>query len=239
MSSNVRLFIGSSSNNEDDRIENAYLNSLDKHSTTDIDITFMRQSNNTESYWSGWSTSLWSTPFSGFRWGIPEFLGFEGRAIYTDLDMINLRDITELYNYDLGGKPIAARKGKRFNGHEFCVMVIDCKKIQQHLIPVSRQKNNEEYHHRMIYNFSGNDDLVQELDPRWNCLDGEDLKIEDMYQIHYTDMATQPWRPKWYVGPQREHPRKDVVELFEKYEKLIHRSQEKNEDIVNYNIIGK
>ena len=27
-------------------------------------------------------------------------------------------------------------------------------------------------------------------------------------------MATQPWKPSWYVGPKNEHPRDDIVQVF-------------------------
>ena len=66
----------------------------------------------------------------------------------------------------------------------------------------------------MISLFSGNDELVEDLDPRWNCLDGEDRELYDIWQLHYTNMATQPWRPSWYVGPQNDHPREDIVRVY-------------------------
>ena len=56
--------------------------------------------------------------------------------------------------------------------------------------------------------------LVGDLDPRWNCHDGDDLDIDDIWHLHYTNMATQPWRPNWYTGESMEHPRKDLVKLF-------------------------
>jgi len=153
------------------------------------------------------------TPFSGFRWIIPEVCGFQGRAIYTDCDMINFKDMNELINIDMEGKPVAARRGNRFGGHEFCVMVFDCAAFEHYSMPSRRMKMIPESHHRMINKFSGST-LVKDLDPKWNCLDGEYLDLEDIWQLHYTNMATQPWRPEWYVGPQEEHKRKDVVDVW-------------------------
>jgi len=210
--SEVKIFIGSSSNGEDAPIESIYEYTLRKNTKRELNITWMRQRK--EGFWSGFNTPRWSTPFSGYRWVIPELCNFEGKAIYTDCDMINFKDIGELYDTDLEGKPLAARKGQRFGGHEFCVMVIDCKKMKDFLIPVDRQKVNEHYHHRMIAQFSGNDELVKELDPRWNCLDGENRSVDDMYQLHWTNMATQPWTPGWYTGERQEHPRSDLVDLY-------------------------
>lgn len=249
MTEPVRIFIGSSSNREDATIEIAYEHSLRKHLSdkASLDITWMRQSHDGNSPWGCWSTQSWSTPFSGFRWAIPEVCGFEGRAIYTDCDMINMRDISELLKIDMQGKPVAARRGTRFGGHEFCVMVFDCAMFKQHSVPVSRMKPDPESHRRMITKFSGKNNLVADLDPRWNCLDGEDLAIGDMWQLHFTNMATQPWKPSWYSGSIHAHPRSDVVQAY--YQWYAEAKEAGYDDIAlleaqskylhKYNIIGR
>ena len=84
MSDDIRMFIGSSSNGEDAPIEAVYDYSLNQNCSRDLDIVWMRQTEDVDSFWGGWNTPLWSTPFSGFRWAIPEYCNFEGRAIYTD-----------------------------------------------------------------------------------------------------------------------------------------------------------
>lgn len=245
----VRLFIGSSSNGEDHDAEVAYVHSLRKNLSPDreLKITWMRQTHDISSAWHGWATTNWSTPFSGFRWAIPEVCSFQGRAIYTDVDMINYRDISELADVDLNGKPFAARRGLRFGGHEFCVMVIDCKAAQFLIPPVSRAKLFPEFHHRMIAAFSGNDEYVEDLDPRWNCLDGENLDLKDIWQLHFTNMATQPWKPSWYTGETKEHPRPDVVrawhdavaESYDVRESAKFRDSLVYHEPVAYNIIGR
>ena len=240
--SKVKIFIGSSSNGEDSYIENIYEYSLRKNCSIDLEITWMRQ--NKEGLWSHNNTQMWSTPFSGFRWFIPEICNFKGRAIYTDCDMINFKDMASLLETDMRNKPIAARKGQRFGGHEFCVMVFDCERIQDMLIPITRQKNIPEYHHRMIHKFSGNSELVEDLDPRWNCLDGEDRKIDDIWQLHWTKMSTQPWKPGWFTGVTEEHPRKDLVKLLEEMhidaEKAGYTANSKlYKDNIEYGIIGQ
>ncbi len=219
MSDKVRIFIGSSANGEDAEAEMTYEYSLRKNTDREVEITWMKQTHDVSSIWGGWATERWSTPFSGFRWAIPEACGFKGRAIYTDCDMINFRDIKELWETDLEGKPIAARRGQRFGGHEFCVMVIDCAKMKDLIIPKERLMKISESHQRYIYTFSGQSHHVKDLDPRWNVLDGEHLEFEQMYQLHFTNMATQPWRPGWYTGTPVDHPRKDVVQLY--HDKVI------------------
>ena len=210
----IKYFIGSSANGEDADAENVYEYSIRKHASQDVEITWMRQTYDASSIWGGWDTQHWPTPFSGFRWAIPEACGFKGRAIYTDVDMINFRDVADLWNIDMKGKPVAARRGYRFGGHEFCVMLIDCERIAQYLMPVERMKVNPDSHHRYIRMFSGNEDLVEPLDARWNCLDGEGRSIDDMWILHYTKMATQPWKPAWFTGTPEKHPRQDLVDLW-------------------------
>ena len=216
MSDKVRIFIGTSANGEDAEAEMTYEYSLRKNTDRDVEIVWMKQTRDESSIWGGWNTERWSTPFSGYRWAIPEACGFEGRAIYTDCDMINFRDIGELLDTDLKGKPIAARRGSRFGGHEFCVMVFDCAAFEPYSIPISRMKKIPESHHRMIGNFAGNSDLVEDLDPRWNCWDGENYAVDDIWLLHYTKMASQPWKPKWFKGTAEKHARPELVELWQK-----------------------
>ena len=212
----IRMFIGSSSKGEDKDIEIAYEYSINQNTKEEVEINWMRQSDDSDSYWGCWQTHTWPTPFSGYRWGIAEYCNFEGKAIYTDCDMINFRDIKELHDIDLQGKAIGARRGTRFGGHEFCVMVIDCAKMKDLIMPKQRLMKMSEAHQRYIGMFSGNPNLVHDIDPRWNVLDGENLKFEEMYQLHYTNMATQPWKPGWYTGQPMEHPREDVVKMYYK-----------------------
>ena len=87
----IKMFIGSSSKGEDKDIEIAYEYSINQNTKEEVQIEWMRQSDDPNSYWGCWETHTWPTPFSGFRWGIPEYCNFEGRAIYTDCDMINFR----------------------------------------------------------------------------------------------------------------------------------------------------
>lgn len=239
----VKIFIGTSPNNEDSVIERIYKYSLMKNTSSKLDITWMRLSNDKKSAWHGWNTAKWATPFSGFRWSIPHYCNFEGRAIYTDVDMINFRDINDLYNIDMKGKPFAARKGKRW-GYEFCVMVIDCKIAKEHIWDIKKLKKKVMAHkiHRTSLSESN---LVTAIDPRWNCLDGEENDLNDIYQLHFTNMSTQPWTPNWYKGKTFKHPRSDIVEYFNAMDEEsmlaieagTFRPPEKSDDFVEYSIL--
>jgi lipopolysaccharide biosynthesis glycosyltransferase len=209
----IKLFIGTSPNGLDQEIEAIYEYSLLANTSEELDIVWMKATNDKTSYWNGWADFQWFTPFSGFRWAIPEICNFKGRAIYTDVDMINFHDISKLSKVDLQGKPFGARKGNRW-GYELCVMVIDCelaKKYIWNLKKLKKKKDAHAYHRDMIIKKK----LITPIDPRWNCLDGEDLEIPEMYQLHFTNMPSQPWHPEWYPGEKEKHSRDDILRLYE------------------------
>lgn len=238
----IRIFVGTSANNEDAEAEMVLEYTLRKNTAHPLDITWMRQTKDEDSPWGGWQTQRWSTPFSGFRWAIPEVCGYHGRAIYMDVDQLNLRDISDLFSVDLKNHPLAARRGARFGGHEFCVIVFDNERMGDLLMPVARMKPNPDIHHRYIGMFSGSD-YVLDLDPRWNCHDGDGLAIDNIWHLHYTKMSTQPWRPAWFTGKGEEHPRQDLVKLWHdmRAEAVLngYTPQLSNETYGEYNIIGQ
>lgn len=237
----VRIFIGTSANGEDAKIEMAYEHSLRKNTNREVDIVWMRQTNDQYSYWHGWADEKWSTPFSGYRWGIPEYCNFEGRAIYTDVDMINMRDIGELFDLEIPeDKWMLARDGKRFGGKEFCVILFDCAKFKNQMPSVAEWKKEPTAHHQFINLFIQNN-LVGNLDPRWNSHDGD---TDEIWQLHYTHMPTQPWKPAWFTGIAQEHPRPDLVDVYNESFDSALQAGFKLEDYavdrgVTYGIIGK
>ena len=85
-------------------------------------------------------------------------------------------------------------------------MVIDCERAKNYLWDIKKLKSNldsRNFHRNMI----SESELVHEIDSRWNCLDGEDRHLDDIYQLHFTNMSTQPWRPYWYKG-EKDSPKK-------------------------------
>lgn len=221
----IRVFVGTSANGEDVESQAVLEYTLRKNSSSPISITWMRLSHNPVSFWYGWNTERWATPFSAFRWGIPAACGFRGRAIYTDSDVIFNGDIAELWNQPMGGKVVLAKSGGRL-----CVSLWDCEKAKAFVMPLDKLKTDPASHSYMsakarlsteVGVFSGN----------WNCLDGEHFKHLDdpaIKAIHYTDMSCQPHLryavPRlasaglkhWFNGRVRSHPRPEMEELFDK-----------------------
>lgn len=246
----IKVFIGTSAMGEDEVMEKILWKTLHDNTDMELEVDYMRPTNDPASFWynSPEVAKGLSTPFSNFRWRIPEACDFEGRAIYMDVDIISNRDISELFILDMGDKAMAARKGSRFGGHEFCVMLFDNKKMKDLLRPVEEQRFAVGLHHHYIQKFSGNSEFVFDLDQRWNVHDGkiennEEIPIEDAWNMHYTNMATQPWKPSWYTGVSQKHPRQDWVDFFEMKKRDMLKDETipdfEYEENVNYNIIGK
>lgn len=220
----IKLFVGCAPNGEDAESQMVLEYTARKHTSMPLDIVWMKISNDPSSYWHGWDTKLWSTPFSGFRWGIPEFCDFQGQAIYMDSDMIINADLAELWNAPFEKNKSIMGKG----GWRFCVAKWNCDRAGHHVMPVSRLKSIPEFHSRMFNYFSVRENLVQLFDRQWNNFDGENDNLSDIKILHYTDMSTQPHFkyalprlektniPHWYDGEIRTHRRNDVAELFDR-----------------------
>jgi len=204
----IKIFVGTSKNGEDTQAEMALSYSLNFHSSVPLDIHFMRNTDNPQNPFGCFKDYTWWTPFTNLRWAIPEVCGFEGRAIYMDVDQLNFRDINDLYTMDLHGAPLACRKDRT------CVIVFDNEKMKEHLLPISEIRERPNYGNEIYKKMCA---LACPMDPRWNCLDGEKRAISDIWHLHFTRMETQPWKPAW--GFERgikhfEHDRKDLVSAW-------------------------
>lgn len=229
----IRIFVGCAPNHEDAESQAVLEWTLRKHASEPIKIEWMMLSRDPRSpYYSdgarGWQTSEWATPFSGFRWGIPERCEWQGKAIYMDSDILILADIAELYHQEFQpGKFIMAKGG---NSWRFCVSLFDCAAAKQLDKPLYQAKIIPDGHRRMVQELTGSH-YVQSFDGDWNCLDGENhSNLEDgrVKALHYTDMSTQPQlryaiprlekegRKHWYNGKFRIHPRNDLMQLFDR-----------------------
>ena len=246
MSETVRLFVGTS-DNHDTTIEKIYLYSLLKNTKAKVEVTWLRPS-----MFPTWKRKGWGTPFTCFRYAIPEMCGFKGKALYTDCDMINFRDINHLWNTDLEGKPFgmvwdalqmnnAKYKGTAQERGWWCdsVMLIDCEKAKDWIIPISEQADyNKTYKWDFMESigspfFDKSNEVVTQLDARWNCFDGSDtsypyeppfkvakkvqLPLDEIWQVHLTALSYQPWHPKYNPHAKASHERQDIMEVYWKY----------------------
>ena len=213
----LKIFIGTSTHSDDKQAEKVLEYTLRKNSSKPLEIFFMR--NTPDNFFGGFDNSTWWTPFSYLRWAIPEYCDFKGRALYMDVDQVNFRDISELHDMDLEDKPLAVREGD----YRSCVCVLDCEKLKG-LVPSVEElkKKSPEDQGFLVKKLLKN---VATYDRRWNCLDGEEFQASDIWHLHFTEMTTQPWAPKWAnetwkkkgkVFKNKKHPRGDLVYIWKR-----------------------
>lgn len=223
----VKVFVGCAANGEDAESCAVLEWTLRKHTTEPVDVVWMAQSRNPACFWHGFDTSAWATPFSGFRWAIPAYCGFEGKAIYCDSDVIFMADVAELWNQEF--EPGKAIMGKGGGSWRFCVSMWDCATAEVILPSLAEIRGNAFTHNRMGQLFRGAP-WVQAFEGDWNCLDGggyASLHDPAIKVIHYTDMSCQPHlryalprlaaegERHWFDGQVRAHPRRDLELLFD------------------------
>jgi hypothetical protein len=113
------------------------------------------------------------------------------------------------------------------NSWRYCSCLWDCSAAESYLLPISRMKALKESHQRMMSFFSQNTNIVQSFEGTWNCVDGEDLPIDKIDALHYSDMSSQfhlkyaipRLREQklyhWFDGKTRPHWREDLQTLFD------------------------
>jgi hypothetical protein len=223
----IRVFVGCAASGEDAESLAVLEYTLRKNASEPVQIEFMAQSHDPASFWHGWNSERWATPFSAFRWGIPAFCKYEGRAVYTDSDVIFLGDIAELWHQPIPEGKIALAKGG--GSWRLCVSLWDCEAAVLRIPPLHELKTDPQSHSKVNRAVKP---YIAPFDGEWNCLDGHgfsDLSDPRLKALHYTDMSTQPhlrhalprlnaagqkhWFPEANVRP---HARKDIEALFDR-----------------------
>ena len=210
----IRIFVGTDPWQRDSEAEQVLEHSIRANTDAqDIEITYMRSGDpgweisetGEGDTWAvgaatagGWVKAPgrnWGTPFSCFRFAVPELCNFEGHAIYMDSDMLVLGDIAKLWNDyrpgDAGYRSVSLARTD--------VSVIDCGwfKDRKWWPQIDEMKSTRarvfEYTQMMRFK----DAIEPTLPPTWNDCDGELLSMgKDVDLIHYTTVPDgQPWRP--------------------------------------------
>lgn len=234
----IRLFIGCDPNNCDLEQLMVLVWSLKKHTRHPLDITLMHLSRDFESFWysrpldappsnhAGWETGLWPTPFSGFRWAIPAFCHGKGKAIYMDADIFALSDIAELWDRPIpeGKVMLAAGRGAKLR---LGTLVWDCERAVALLPSLDALRANPRAHHELKKYFESHPELIEPLPPAYSNLDGDNLPVEQIKFLHYSDMGSQfshkfsiprlsnERQAHWFDGTILPHPRPDLEALFD------------------------
>jgi uncharacterized protein len=154
----------------------------------------------------GFRRHRWLTGFTNYRFAIPEFAGFTGRAIYNDIDQIYLKDPALLFDTDMHGHGFLS-----IHDHDTSVMLIDCERMGElwNLDTARHQRRRD------LEAQARKAKLWGQLDPGWNARDTE-YHPDTSHLVHFTTIHTQPWRPCPREYVYGENP---VGELWFGYER--------------------
>ncbi len=225
MSDTIRLFIGTSPNGEDYEAEAVAAYTAHKFSSLPIEITWMRQSK--KGPYSGWKMASGRTPFSSFRWSPPAMCGFEGRAIYTDVDFVFHGDLAELWNEDIPGV-IVTKRPKPGGKIRTCCTLFDCAKAKGHIADLAGLRKMPDPQGHYSNYFKDHPDLTGNYHSGdWNAHDTYDPTNPRIKATHYTRMEHQlhlqhaikrlasQGKTHWYTGPVFAHPNQDLQRHFD------------------------
>ena len=174
----VRIYLGSERHQF--RAERAFLWSVEKHRDPGrvYEIYLMRDLR-------GFSRGFWLTGFTNYRFAIPAFCRFEGRAIYNDADQIYLTDPAELFDLEMAEAGFLS-----INDRDTSVMLIDCAKMKDVWTETAVRKKSR----KKLEADARAQSLWGDLDNHWNARDKEYVPGAAKL-VHFTTLHTQPWTP--------------------------------------------
>ena len=179
----IRVFVGS--HRRFNAVEQPMYRCMVENASQPIEVRFMRPSE-------CGAEDSGCTGFTNMRYCVPELAGYQGYAIYLDVDMFVLGDIAELFSYREKGKWAVMQDGSNE------VAVIDC---TQRNLPAARNIHKHNKHE-----LKGMCSEVRKIPLEWNC---EDSVNEGTKLLHFTDLKAQPW---FY-----DHPNQEAVNVWERY----------------------
>jgi hypothetical protein len=137
-----------------------------------------------------------STRFTFYRYAIPHFCGYQGRAIYCDSDQLLMKDLRPLWEMDMKENAIMLCKAYSADHWATSVMLIDCSRARFDLAKISSEIAAGSYR---FYDMCYLTPVFLEHNPMklgsipyyWNALDYCDNQTRI---IHFTNLNMQPWR---------------------------------------------
>lgn len=132
------------------------------------------------------------TPFSFQRFIVPQAMGFEGRAVYLDSDMLVFDDIAELHDWplrDVDGATVTPPPGWV---PQFSVLALNCTSLRWRVSDmISALDQNLMSYDELVFQFRVPGKIGRDIPPAWNSLEVYDPRRTKL--LHYTTMNRQPW----------------------------------------------
>jgi len=143
-------------------------------------------------------TWLWNTGFTNYRFAIPSYAGYQGRAIYNDVDQTYHADPAELFDMDMGHHAVLA-----VSRTDTSVMLMDCERMKK-FWTLEKARTSRKY--PLIAAVQAEEGAYGLFDESWNVRDTPYLPGHSKC-YHYTILHYQPWRPlreRFYYRPNKE-----------------------------------
>jgi mitochondrial fission protein ELM1 len=143
-------------------------------------------------------TWLWNTGFTNYRFAIPYYAGYQGRAIYNDVDQTYHADPAELFDMDMGDHAVLA-----VSRTDTSVMLMDCERMKK-FWTLEKAQSRRKY--PLIAAVQAEEGAYGLFDESWNVRDTPYLPGRTRC-YHYTILHYQPWRPlreRFYYRPNKE-----------------------------------
>ena len=143
-------------------------------------------------------TWLWNTGFTNYRFAIPYYAGYQGRAIYNDVDQTYHADPAELFDMDMGDHAVLA-----VSRTDTSVMLMDCERMQK-FWTLEKAQTLRKY--PLIAAVQAQEGAYGLFDESWNVRDTAYIPGHTRC-YHYTILHYQPWRPlreRFYYRPNKE-----------------------------------
>jgi len=221
----IRLFVGVGANNEDLEAQAVLEYTARKHCSQPLEIVWMRQASSGP--WSGWACSTGRTPFTHFRWSVPDVCKYQGKAIYTDVDFFFVADLAELWNQPIPDVALVRNATGKLSTS--CIL-FDCARARGHVPPVSALRQMPDAHGTVLNYFRANPGLLAATEGNWDCPDLKGWNLEDprLKAVHFTRIETQlhlkyaiprlaaEGRSHWYTGEVFAHPNGELVAHYDR-----------------------
>jgi len=143
-------------------------------------------------------TWLWNTGFTNYRFAIPYYAGYRGRAIYNDVDQTYHADPAELFDTDMGDHAVLA-----VSRTDTSVMLMDCERMAK-FWTLEKAQSLRKY--PLIAAVQAEEGAYGLFDESWNVRDTAFIPGRTRC-YHYTILHYQPWRPfreLFYYRPNKE-----------------------------------
>ena len=143
-------------------------------------------------------TWLWNTGFTNYRFAIPYYAGYRGRAIYNDVDQTYHADPAELFDTDMGDHAVLA-----VSRTDTSVMLMDCERMAK-FWTLEKAQSLRKY--PLIAAVQAEEGAYGLFDESWNVRDTAYIPGHTRC-YHYTILHYQPWRPlreRFYYRPNKE-----------------------------------